>query len=43
MDETDYLTQYPANEKHLLDNMAAEPAKKFTGDELVEYVEKLSK
>ena len=23
MDETDFLTQYPANEKHLLDNMAA--------------------
>lgn len=40
MDETDYLTLYPANEKHLLDNMAAEPVKRFTGDEFNEYVNK---
>ena len=43
MDETDYLTHYPANEKHLIENVAAEPTKTFTGDELMEYVEKLSK
>ena len=36
MDETDFLTQYPANEKHLLENIAAEPVKKFTGDELMD-------
>jgi len=40
MDETDYLTMYPANEKHLLDNMAAEPVIRFTGDEFKEYVNK---
>jgi hypothetical protein len=38
MDETDYLTLYSANEKHLLDNMAAEPAIRFSGDEFKEYV-----
>lgn len=40
MDETDYLTLDPANEKHLLDNMAAEPSIIFKGDELQEFVEK---
>ena len=39
MDETDFLTLYPANEKHLLENIAAEPSKKFTGDEFKEYVD----
>lgn len=43
MDETDFLTLYPANEKHLLENIAAEPSKTFTGDELKEYVDKMSK
>jgi len=43
MDETDYLTLYPANEKHLLDNIAAEPVIRFTGNEFREYVDKLSK
>jgi len=43
MDETDFLTQYPANEKHLLENMVAEPTKTSTSDELMEYVERLSK
>jgi len=38
MDETDFLTMYPANEKHLLDNLAAEPTVKFSGDEFKEYV-----
>jgi len=39
-DETTYLTMNPANEKHLLDNLAAEPAIKFSGDEFMEYVNK---
>ena len=43
MDETDFLTLYPANEKHLLDNIAAEPAIKFTGDEFMDFVNKLTK
>ena len=43
MDETDFLTLYPANEKHLLDNIAAEPAIKFTGDEFMEFVNKPTK
>ena len=38
--ETTYLTMNPANEKHLLDNLAAEPAIKFSGDEFMEYVNK---
>lgn len=40
MDETDYLTLDPANEKHLLENMAAEPSIIFKGDEFQEYVNK---
>ena len=40
-DETTYLTINPANEKHLLDNMIAEPVIKFAGDEFTEYVKKL--
>lgn len=43
MDETDYLTLYPANEKHLLENIAAEPVIRFTGNEFSEYVNKISK
>jgi len=42
-DETTYLTMNPANEKHLLDNLAAEPAIKFSGDEFMEYVNKQTK
>jgi len=42
MDETDFLTLYPANEKHLLENMAAEPVIRFTGDEFREYVKNIS-
>jgi len=37
-DETDYLTIDPANEKHLLENIVAEPAIKFSGDEFMDYV-----
>ena len=43
MDETDFLTIYPANEKHLLDNLAAEPTVKFKGDEFKEYINKQTK
>ena len=39
-DETTYLTSNPANEKHLLDNLAAEPTIKFSGDEFMDYVNK---
>jgi len=31
-DETEYLSLYEANEKHILENMAAEPSRKFSGD-----------
>lgn len=37
-DETDYLSSSMANEKHILDNMAAEPAIRFTADEFKKYV-----
>ena len=43
LDENDFLTLYSANEKHLLENIAAEPTKTFTGDELMEYVDILLK
>jgi len=39
-DETEYLSKYPANENHILENMVAEPAKRFTGDEFDEYSSK---
>ena len=42
-DETSYLTLNPANEKHLLNNLAAEPAIKFSGDEFMEYINKQTK
>ena len=38
MDETDYLTLYPANEKQLLNNIAAEPVVTFKGDQFKEFV-----
>lgn len=40
MDETDYLTLDPANEKHLLENKTAEPSIIFKGDEFQEFVNK---
>jgi hypothetical protein len=40
-DETAYLTMNPANEKHLLENIVAEPVIKFTDDEFRIYVSKL--
>lgn len=38
MDETDYLSLYPANKEHILKNMAAEPSKRFRGNEFDDYV-----
>lgn len=40
-DETTYLTMNPANEKHLMDSMAEEPAARFTPEEFKEIVGKL--
>ncbi|HEY3370945.1 MAG TPA: hypothetical protein VGK10_08865 [Prolixibacteraceae bacterium] len=42
-DETTYLTKNPANKKHLLDNIAAEPTIGFTAGEFDEHVENLLK
>ena len=38
MDETDFLSCYPANEKHILDNMAAEPSMKFNEKEFQDFI-----
>jgi len=38
LDETEFLSFYPENEKHIRDNMVAEPVRKFSGDELQEFV-----
>ncbi len=40
LNETDYLTRYKANELHIIENMVAEPAKRFTGAEFEEYTSK---
>ena len=40
-DDTEYLSQYPANEKHILENMVAEPVKRFSGDEFSDYSSQL--
>jgi hypothetical protein len=42
-DETTYLTMNQANEQHLLNNLAAESAMKFSDDEFMEYVNKQTK
>ena len=39
-DETEYLLSSEANEKHILDNIVAEPAMQFTAEEFGKYVEK---
>ena len=39
-DDTDYLSKYPDSETHILENMVAEPAKRFTGEEFDEYSSK---
>ncbi|MBA4411622.1 MAG: hypothetical protein Q8S54_04190 [Bacteroidota bacterium] len=40
-DETEYLTAYPANKKHLLESIAQEPSIKFTPGEFREKVDKM--
>ncbi len=40
-DETTYLTMNPANEKHLLENMAQEPFISFTQAEFENHIEDL--
>jgi hypothetical protein len=39
-DETAFLSFYPANEKHILENMTAEPAASFTAKDFQDYVNK---
>jgi len=41
LDETTYLTQNPANKKHLLESIAQEPSIKFTPGEFREMVDKM--
>jgi len=38
MDDTTFLSLYEANEKHILDNIAAEPTTHFSGDEFQKFV-----
>jgi hypothetical protein len=40
-DETTYLTMSPANEKHLMESIAEDPAIRFTNDEFRKLVSKL--
>ena len=40
-DETTYLTMSPANEKHLMESIAEDPAIRFTNDEFKKMVSKL--
>lgn len=42
-DETEYLTSYPSNKKHLLESMAQEPSISFTSDEFDKHVDDLLK
>ncbi len=39
-DETDYLLSSEANEKHILENMVAEPTMHFSAEEFRKYVDK---
>ena len=38
IEETDFLSYHPANEKYILENMLAEPTKRFTGSEFQEFI-----
>lgn len=39
MDDTTFLSLYEENEKHILDNIAAEPAAHFSGDEFQKFID----
>jgi hypothetical protein len=39
MDDTAFLSYYTANVKHILDNIAAEPTARFSGDEFQKFVD----
>ena len=38
LDETEYLTSNPVNEKHLLDNMASDHMVKYSGEEFETFI-----
>jgi hypothetical protein len=38
-DDTVFLSYYEANEKHILNNIAAEPTARFSGDEFQKFVD----
>ncbi len=40
-DDTEFLSQYPANETHIKDNMVAESVRRFSGNEFDDYSSKL--
>jgi hypothetical protein len=42
-DETEYLLSSEANQRHILENMAAEPAMQFTAEEFKKYAAKALK
>jgi hypothetical protein len=39
LDDTAFLSYYTANEKHILDNIVAEPTARFSGDEFQKFVD----
>ncbi len=40
-DDTEYLSYNSANQNHILENMVADPAKRFSGNELSDLASKL--
>ena len=38
LDETEYLTSNPANEKHLLDNLVSDKEIRYTGEEFDTFI-----
>lgn len=43
LDDTSFLSYYASNEKHILNNMVAEPTANFSGNEFEEYISGLQK